>query len=140
MSWLDLIPHRHPFLFVDTIVFLEEEKSARAFWTPSPQHWIFRGHFPEHPVLPGVILLEAMAQVACALGRFLDPASLGTPVLLAGADRVRFRRVISPGETLEILVHLKGRKRGFWQFQGRAMVKGEKVAEAELLAATPKNL
>lgn len=136
-NWLDLIPHRQPFLFVDTLELHPEEGVAVAHWTPPPNHWIFRGHFPHYPILPGVILLEAMAQVACALGRVLDSEISGNPALLAGADRVRFRRVVLPGEEIHILVRFRGRKRGFWRFQGFATVKDKRVAEAELLAVTP---
>jgi 3-hydroxyacyl-[acyl-carrier-protein] dehydratase len=138
MNWLDLIPHRPPFLFVDSIEFFPEEKKAIAHWTPPLQHWIFKGHFPDHPILPGVILLEAMAQVACALGMFLDPSSHGTPALLAGADRVRFRTVVNPGETLRFTVFFLGKKRGFWRFRGLAQVRNTLAGEAEFLAVTPR--
>jgi 3-hydroxyacyl-[acyl-carrier-protein] dehydratase len=138
VNWLDLIPHRHPFLFVDSIEFFPEERKATARWTPPSKHWIFKGHFPDHPILPGVILLEAMAQVACALGMFLDPSAQGTPALLAGADKVRFRRVIYPGETLDITVLFLGKKRGFWRFRGVVKLKNIVAGEAEFLAVTPR--
>jgi 3-hydroxyacyl-[acyl-carrier-protein] dehydratase len=94
-----LIPHREPFLFVDEVLELEPGARIVARKHVSADEWYFAGHFPERPVLPGVIMVEALAQ-ACAIAVFSLPAHHGKLPLFGGIDKIRFKRIVSPGEDL----------------------------------------
>lgn len=104
----DLIPHRPPFLFVDEIVALDPERSATAIWTPQATWDVFGGHFPGHPILPGVLQVEAIAQVAgCAAAA--GPVSRGEDAgiaLFGKISQVKFRRPVYPGDRCEIAVEI----------------------------------
>ncbi len=97
----DLIPHRDPFLFVDEIVEIEPGVSAHTRWTPGADMDVFRGHFPGNPILPGVLMVEALAQAGAIAGMSL-PENAGRLALFAGIEKVRFRRPVRPGETLDL--------------------------------------
>jgi 3-hydroxyacyl-[acyl-carrier-protein] dehydratase len=125
----EILPHRPPFLLLDRLLELEAGRRGVAEWCPSLER--FEGHFPGEPILPGVLLVEAMAQTgaACVLA---DPANRGKLALFAGIERARFRRIVHPGETLrlEAAVLTKGRAgRG----KTSAWVGRELAAEAELI-------
>jgi 3-hydroxyacyl-[acyl-carrier-protein] dehydratase len=131
---LALLPHRPPFLFLDGIELDLPNQRIYGVWT-APADWdVFRGHFPGMPLVPGVILLEMMAQAACILGRRIDPSTADRPVLLVGLDNARFRRVIHPGERVETEVRFRRRRRELWRFDGEVQAGGEPVAEATILA------
>lgn len=131
---LDLLPHRPPFLFLDAVEVDLDDQSIRAVWT-APDSWdVFKGHFPGMPLVPGVILLEMMAQAACILGRRLDPSTADRPVLLVGLDDARFRRPVHPGELVEATVRFRRRRRELWRFEGEVRAGGDPAAEATILA------
>lgn len=130
-----LIPHRYPFLMIDRI--LEAEPNVRAVGLKNvsinePQ---FQGHFPRRPVMPGVLLIEAMAQTAAALVVYtLGPDSEGKLVYFMTVDGARFRRPVVPGDQVHVIVEKANQKRNVWKFVGRAEVEGAKVAEATFSA------
>lgn len=127
----DLIPHRPPFLFVDEVLELEPGASARARWRLPPDAPFLAGHFPGNPILPGVVIVEALAQTG-ALAAMADPANRGKLALFAGIDRVRFRRVVRPGETLELHTELTRRTGPVGEGRGTATVAGARTCEATL--------
>lgn len=130
-----LIPHRYPFLLIDRI--LEAEANVRAVGlknvTINEAH--FQGHFPRQPVMPGVLLIEAMAQTAAALVvHTLGPDSEGKLVYFMTVDGARFRKPVTPGDQVHIIVDKANQKRNVWKFIGKAEVEGAKVAEATFSA------
>lgn len=134
------LPHRHPFVLVDRI--LEVHPGVRvvglkcvAFNEP----W-FVGHFPSRPIMPGVLLVEALAQTGGVLAYASMESEVeggGSPksVMLLGIDRARFRRPVVPGDRVELHVEKTQGRRGVWKMKGRALVEGVVAAEAELLAS-----
>ena len=133
---MKLLPHRYPFLLVDRIDEMDGDNSAVGLKNVTINEPFFPGHFPEHPIMPGVLIIEGLAQTAGAL----CVHSLGetyTPqvVYFMGIDKAKFRRPVHPGDTLYYHVR-KIRSRGrAWRFYGEAKVNGQVVAEAELSAA-----
>ncbi|MFN8109034.1 MAG: 3-hydroxyacyl-ACP dehydratase FabZ [Thermoleophilia bacterium] len=122
----DLLPHREPFLLVDEIVSLEPGVAAHARWTLRDDHWFFRGHFPGNPITPGVLMVEALAQTG-GLAAMSLPENAGKLAVFAGIEKVRFRRIVRPGDTLELETRLT-RQRGPVGFgEGVARV-GDEVA------------
>jgi 3-hydroxyacyl-[acyl-carrier-protein] dehydratase len=132
---LELLPHRYPFLMVDRIVDIDRDESARGLKNVSFNEPHFQGHFPGHPVMPGVLILEGMAQTAGAIC-IRNAGTDGPPrvVYLMTIDGAKFRRPVVPGDVLEYHVR-KTRSRGVvWKFQCEGIVAGVKVAEAEISA------
>jgi 3-hydroxyacyl-[acyl-carrier-protein] dehydratase len=130
-----LLPHRFPFQFVDRVIEFEDGRRIVALKNVSINEPFFRGHFPEQPVMPGVLICEALAQAGALLAhRSRDGVLAGHGVVLAGLDRVRFRRPVVPGDQLRLEVVLLKRHRPLWKMRGVARVDGETVAEAELSA------
>ena len=131
-----LLPHRTPFLLVDRVVAFEKDTSLTAIKGVTMNEPFFTGHFPGHPVMPGVLILEALAQ-ACALLACLSlpPESLGNTVTyLMGIDGARFRRPVVPGDRLELQVVVTRHKGAVWKMIGKALVDDEVVSEAEFMA------
>ena len=131
------LPHRYPFLLVDRITELVENKTIRGIKNVTMNEPFFQGHFPGYPVMPAVLVIEALAQIASILawkisGR--DPGD-GTLIFFAGIDGARFRRQVRPGDQLVLEADVKKLVRGVGKFSVRAKVDGEIVAEAELMAA-----
>ncbi len=133
-----LIPHREPFLFVDSILEIEkgEKITARNLFTG--EEFFFEGHFPGHPIVPGVILTDAMAQAATALftfsfGDYVKEQGF-TNAYLMGLDRCKFRKPVVPGDTVIFEVQFLRRKSRAIFFSATASVNGKKVAEAEISA------
>ena len=141
----NLLPHRYPFLLVDKIVEFEESKSILAIKNVSFNEPFFNGHFPSYPVMPGVLILEALAQ-ASGLLVFKTP-SLCPPneslYLFVGIDKARFKKPVIPGDQLKLKVEMKKSKQGFAVFDALATVEDEIAASAELMCGfkeLPKNL
>lgn len=132
------LPHRHPFLLLDRVVAfeLEPEKKITAIKNVTVNEPFFPGHFPGHPVMPGVLIIEAMAQAAGVLGA-LSVAKLGGENLyyLAKVTEAKFNRLVTPGDQLVLEVMETRRMRKMGIFKGRALVDGQRVASAELLCA-----
>ena len=134
-----ILPHRYPFLLVDKIVELEPGKRACGRKNVTINEQYFRGHFPGHPVMPGVLIVEALAQVG-AVALLKKPEFAGKIPLFAGIDQVRFKRQVVPGDVLELEVELHKLKGSIGKGTGRATVNGENVCQAELLFAIQDNL
>jgi 3-hydroxyacyl-[acyl-carrier-protein] dehydratase len=132
---LKAIPHRPPFLFIDSVPELEKGKRIRAIRAIRATDDYFAGHFPGEPVMPGVLQLEALAQALCILiAESFPEAAAGKRPAFAGMEDVRFRRPVRPGDLLELNVELVQFRRGFATANAYASVGGEKVAEAVLKA------
>lgn len=130
----ELIPHRYPFLLVDRIEEVEPGVRAVGIKNVSQNEPFFEGHFPDYPVMPGVLIVEAMAQVG-AVGVMTLEEFRGKLALFAGIDGVRFRRQVLPGDTLRMEVELTRLKGRAGRGKGTATVGGERVCEAELTFA-----
>lgn len=130
-----LIPHRYPFLMIDRILAYEAGVSAVGLKNVSINEPYFPGHFPSLPVMPGVLIIEAMAQTAaCLVVVTLGQESEGKLVYLMSVDSARFRRPVGPGDQMEIRVRLLRRRGSAWKFAGEVFVAGTLVAEATCLA------
>ncbi|MCK9376908.1 MAG: 3-hydroxyacyl-ACP dehydratase FabZ [Syntrophobacterales bacterium] len=131
-----VLPHRYPFLLVDRILSLEKGKRVVGIKNVSINEPFFQGHFPGRPIMPGVLIVEAMAQVGGILALLSLPEKLDNPlVYLLGLDKVRFRQPVVPGDQLQIEVEsMRGGKK-FWKMKAQAFVNQTLVAEAELMAA-----
>jgi len=130
-----LLPHRYPFLLVDRVVSIEPGKQLRAYKNVSVNEPFFEGHFPGHPVMPGVLVLEALAQASAILAyrsTGFDPAQKVT--YLMAIDGAKFRRPTVPGDRLELEVEVLRFKGSILKTRGVAKVDGEVVAEGEFLA------
>ncbi len=132
---LQLLPHRYPFLMVDRIVDMKADESAVGIKNVSINEPFFQGHFPGFPVMPGVLIIEGLAQTAGALCvSHLDASYKPQLVYFMGIDKAKFRKPVLPGDELHYHVR-KIRSRGrAWRFYGEAKVKGQVVAEAEVSA------
>ncbi len=131
-----LLPHRPPFLLVDRVTSWSPDDRLTAIKAVTMNEPFFVGHFPGHPVMPGVLILEALAQ-ACALLAILSlpPEELRRKVTyLMGIDGARFRKPVVPGDRLELLVQVTRHKGAVWKQAGQALVDGQVVAEAEYMA------
>jgi 3-hydroxyacyl-[acyl-carrier-protein] dehydratase len=132
---LEILPHRYPFLLVDRVVELEKGVRIKAYKNVTMNEDFFNGHFPGQPVMPGVLIIEAMAQAAALLAtQSIDENVNGQVIYLAGVDGVRFRKPVKPGDRLDIEGTVLKRKGPVWKLQAIATVDGERVAEAELMA------
>jgi 3-hydroxyacyl-[acyl-carrier-protein] dehydratase len=131
-----LLPHRPPFLLVDRVVSIAPGEKLVAWKSVTMNEPFFAGHFPGHPVMPGVLVLEALAQ-ACALlaVRSMPPEDSAQKITyLMGIDGARFRKPVVPGDRLELEVSIERRKGAVWRMKGTARVDGQAVAEADFMA------
>jgi 3-hydroxyacyl-[acyl-carrier-protein] dehydratase len=130
-----LIPHRYPFLMIDRVVEIFADTSAIGIKNVTVNEPFFQGHFPGHPIMPGVLIVEAMAQTAAALVvASVGPDAQGKLVYFMTIERARFRRPVVPGDQLRIKVIKQQRKLGVWKFDGLASVDGKTAAEAVISA------
>ena len=132
---LEHLPHRYPFLLVDRVLDIVPGEKIRALKNVTMNEPFFPGHYPHHPVMPGVLILEALAQTAALLsfntmGSKPDENSV---VYFVGIDNARFKRPVGPGDQLIMDVSILLRKRGIWKFSAKASVDGQTAAEAELM-------
>ena len=132
-----LLPHRYPFLLVDRVVEFQKDKRVLAYKNVTCNEPFFTGHFPGHPVMPGVLVIEALAQAGGLLTQLSrDPgAGDGQTFYLVKVDNAKFSRMVVPGDRLELDVELRRRIRNMAQYVGIARVDGEQVACAEILCA-----
>ena len=130
-----LLPHRYPFLLVDRVVEFEKGKSIRAYKNVSFNEPYFTGHFPQKPIMPGVLILEALAQAAgiLAFGTLDVEADDNSVYYLVGIDGARFKRPVEPWDQLTLEVELVRQMRNIYKFNAVARVGDEMVAEAELM-------
>jgi len=129
------LPHRYPFLLIDRVLEIEIGKSLVAIKNVTFNEPQFTGHFPEQPIMPGVMIVEALAQ---ATGILAFKSEVGKPIdgqiyMLVGIDKVRFKRVVEPGDQLRLEVEVMTVKRGIWKFKCRALVDDKVVTTAELM-------
>ena len=132
-----ILPHRYPFLLIDRVIGFEHGKSVIALKNLTFNEPFFQGHFPGHPVMPGVLIIEAMAQAAGVLIKLSIPHDPAQAVVfyLVKVDKARFNRVVVPGDQLRLEIEHKRTMRNMSLFHGRAFVGDQIVAEAELLCA-----
>ncbi len=137
---LKQLPHRYPFLLVDRVLAIDKGKTIKALKNVTINEPFFGGHFPNRPVMPGVLMLEALAQAAALLAfDALDSAPTDDMVYyFAGIDGARFKRPVEPGDQLVLEVELLRMKAGIFKFKARASVDGDLAVEAELTCAMRK--
>ena len=129
------ILHRYPFLLIDKIINFEDNHRCVAVKNVTYNEPFFNGHFPGRPVMPGVLIVEAMAQASAFLAlKSSEGAAPGAAIFLVGADKVKFKRVVKPGDQLIIDVKFTKRKRTLWVMEGQVTCEGEFVASGTLSA------
>ena len=128
----EIIPHRDPFLLLDEVVELVPGERCHARRVLRPDEFWFAGHFPENPVMPGVLIVEALAQ-AGAVAALSHPANAGKLVLFAGIDGVRFKRVVRPGDTLDLVVEVTAARAVAGKARAEARVGGDLACRGELM-------
>lgn len=132
---MKILPHRYPFLLVDRIIELEPGKTLTAIKNVTMNEPFFQGHFPGEPVLPGVLILEAMAQAGSILACLSDREMIGRLAYFAGVDKARFRRVVRPGDQLVLRLEMIKQKGKIIKMAGKAFVDEQLATEAELMAS-----
>ena len=138
---MEYLPHRYPFLLIDRVLEHESGSYLKALKNVTINEPFFQGHFPGQPVMPGVLIIEAMAQATGILSLSdMDEEYKNTLYMLVGIDKARFRGQVLPGDALHLEVTLKRNMRGIGQYEGKATVDGKLVAQAELMcSAQQKN-
>jgi 3-hydroxyacyl-[acyl-carrier-protein] dehydratase len=132
---MEMIPHRHPFLMIDKVVDAIPNERATGIKDVSIDEYYFKGHFPQRPVMPGVLIIEAMAQTAAVLVvHTLGRESEGKLVYFMSIDNARFRRPVTPGDRLHVHVTKQRNRGNVWKFEGRAEVDGRIAADAVFAA------
>tara|TARA_B100000965_G_scaffold60976_1_gene46846 strand:- start:188 stop:622 length:435 start_codon:yes stop_codon:yes gene_type:complete len=134
------LPHREPFLFIDGVVEIIENETIHAKKLISEDEYFLEGHFPGNPIFPGVIIIEALGQASGILGftTMKKTPEEGSIYVLAGVDKVRFRRRVRPGDTIDLYSKVVSEKRGIWKFDCKAELKNEIVCTATILCADRK--
>lgn len=127
------LPHRYPFLMVDRVVEIELGIRVVGFKNVTVNEPFFQGHFPGHPIMPGVLIIEAMAQVAGILA-FRSGANMGKSVYFMSIEKAKFRKPVVPGDQLRLEIQSLQHRGNVWRFSGNATVEGKVAAEAEFTA------
>jgi len=132
---MQYLPHRYPFLMIDRVVSVEPGSKIVALKNVSINEPYFVGHFPHHPVMPGVLIIESLAQAAAILTFSTEghKANENMVYYFVGIDNARFKRPVTPGDTLRLEVSLLRHVRGLWKFHGKAYVADAMAAEADLM-------
>ncbi len=132
---MDLLPHRYPFLYIEKMKDVVLGQSAVGIKNVSAAEPVFQGHFPGKPVFPGVLIVEAMAQTAAALVvETLGLSGKNPLVYFMSLDGTKFRKLVEPGDQVELHVNLMRKRGNVWKFEGKALVDGKLVAESEFTA------
>ena len=131
---MKMLPHRYPFLLVDRIAEFETGKRIVGIKNVTINEPFFQGHFPDHPIMPGVLILEAMAQVGGVYAILAKEVGENQVPYFVGIDKAKFRKPVLPGDVLHLSLELLKMRRGIYNFNGKATVNGKVVAEAELKA------
>jgi 3-hydroxyacyl-[acyl-carrier-protein] dehydratase len=130
----NIIPHRDPFLLVDKIIEIEAGRRIKAVKYVRKEEYYFKGHFPSNPIMPGVLIVETIAQAGAVLALML-PENKGKMVLFAGIDRARFKRIVRPGDELMLEIELENIRRNIGRAKGRASVENETACVADIMFA-----
>ena len=132
---LEYLPHRYPFLLIDRVLLCEPGKRVLALKNVTINEPFFQGHFPHYPVMPGVLIVEAMAQAAAILTFHSEKAKADerSVYFFVGIDNARFKKPVVPGDALQLEVSLNRHVRGIWKFDARALVADTLVAESQLM-------
>ncbi|TCS64164.1 3-hydroxyacyl-ACP dehydratase FabZ [Varunaivibrio sulfuroxidans] len=137
---MEMIPHRYPFLMIDRVVDITPDVGATGVKNVTINEPFFQGHFPGHPVMPGVLMIEAMAQTAAVVVvRTMGKGAEGKLVYFMSVDQARFRKPVTPGDTVRFVVEKKRQRANVWKFQGNAFVGDVLVAEAVFAAMIVDN-
>ena len=134
------LPHREPFLFIDEVVSIKDDNQIHCKKLIMEEEYFLQGHFPNNPIFPGVIIIEALGQASGILGFSImnKTPEEGSIYVLAGVDKVRFRKRVRPGDTIDIYSKVLGEKKGIWKFDCRAELNNELVCSAIILCADRK--
>ena len=134
---LNLIPHRYPFILVDKVTEYQSFDYLHAIKNVTINEPFFTGHFPGNPIMPGVLMLEALAQTSAILSNLSRDAAEGSRLLyyFAGIDKARFKQIVVPGDQLQLQVKLTQQKGDFWRMHGEAYVDGKLACSADLMSA-----
>ncbi len=133
---IEYLPHRYPFLLVDKVVEFEDDNHLVAIKNVTINEPFFNGHFPDNPVMPGVLLVEALAQAGAILAYLTTKSSPRDNIFyLAGVDNAKFKQMVKPGDQLKLDVTIVNHKQSFWKLLGQATVDGQLAASCEILSA-----
>ena len=137
---LRYLPHRDPFLFIDEVISIDEGNNIHAVMNARHDSLFLEGHFPGNPIVPGVILIEAMGQASGLLGfmTMKKTPEEGSIYVIAGVDKARFRQRVLPGNRVDVFSKVIGSTRGIWKFECFAEVNGKLVCSANILCAERK--
>ncbi|TDJ58579.1 MAG: 3-hydroxyacyl-ACP dehydratase FabZ [Nitrospina sp.] len=133
-----LIPHRYPFLLVDKIIECDDESRIVGIKSVTMNEPFFQGHFPEYPIMPGVLIVEAMAQVACILGMRILKREGRSSVFFTGIDKVKFRKPVVPGDVLRLELTKVKQRGDLFRFEGKALVEDQVVTQGTIQAILGK--
>ncbi len=133
------IPHRHPFLLLDRVIEIEAGKRAVGIKNVTGSESFFQGHFPDQPVMPGVLIVEALAQLAATLATYTHQEQQGKIIYFAAIDSARFRKPVIPGDVIQLEVEVVKTKSRVWKVAGKAFVGEALVCEAGLTAVVESN-
>lgn len=133
---LEILPHRYPFVMVDRVTEVEPGKHIRGYKCVTYNEPYFPGHFPRRPILPGVLMLEALAQIGGILAHVSDPFDPTKNLMyFLGIDKAKFRHTVVPGDRMDLYCEVLHHRTNVWKFRGQVSVDGTRCAEGELLAS-----